>query len=123
MDDLKFRWTWLGSDVGGREVVYQLGGTEVARLIDRLGGSWFAILDRQGEHERKRDCTSYEAGRRGVELWAARHEARLRAEVLAKHEAWLSRQTWRGSASLAARAMVSVTQQGECSSGPGGPNA
>jgi hypothetical protein len=39
MDEMKFRRTWLGCDVGGREVVYQLGGTEVARLIDRLGGT------------------------------------------------------------------------------------
>ncbi len=45
MERLEFRWTWLGADIGGREVVYQLGITQVARLIDRLDGSWFAVLD------------------------------------------------------------------------------
>ena len=96
MEDLQFRWTWLGADVGGREVVYELGRTAVARLIDRLDGSWFARLDcHLIDTNIHRECSGYEAGRRGVELWAARHDDRLRAEVAAKHEAWLSQQTWR----------------------------
>ncbi|MCH6484230.1 hypothetical protein MMG85_11745 [Pseudoxanthomonas sp. LH2527] len=96
MNDDAFSWTWLGADVGGREVVYQLGTSGVARLIDRLDGTWFARLDTHlPAVYRIRDCTSYEAGRRGVELWAARHEARLRREVYAQHAAWMARQTWR----------------------------
>ena len=96
MDELQFRWTWLGADVGGREVVYQLGQTHIARLIDRVDGSWFVRLDTHLPGTRTiRNCTSYEMGRRGVELWAARHAERLREQVAAKHEAWLSRQLWR----------------------------
>ena len=98
MERLEFRWTWLGADIGGREVVYQLGITQVARLVDRLDGSWFALLDTHSDcfdrSRHTRDCSSYEGGRRGVELWAKRHEARLRAEVDARHREWLSRQSW-----------------------------
>jgi hypothetical protein len=32
----------------------------------------------------KRDCSSFEQGRRGTAVWAARHEARIRAEVAAR---------------------------------------
>lgn len=99
MDQLDFKWTWLGADVGGLEVVYVLGTTHIARLIDRLDGSWFARLDCHldcvDRLERTRNCSSYEGGRRGIELWARRHEQRIRAEVDAKHREWLSRQTWR----------------------------
>lgn len=58
--------------------------TEVARLIQRVDDhSWFAMLDRHlgWDAEKKRKCTSYESGRAGVEAWALRHEARLRAEI------------------------------------------
>lgn len=100
MDRLDFKWTWLGADVGGREVVYVLGTTHVARLIDRLDGSWFARLDCHLDSldrpQRTRNCSSYEGGRRGIEMWARRHEERIRAEVDAKHREWLSRQAWRG---------------------------
>ena len=57
---------------------------EVARL-SCVGGIWRATLDRHragGPHP-VRDCTSYEAGRLGVELWAARHYGRLHDEVRA----------------------------------------
>jgi hypothetical protein len=100
MDRSGFGWTWLGADIGGREVVYQLGLTQVARLIDRLDGSWFAVLDCHlatvDRPRRMRDCSSYESGRRGVEMWAKRHEERLRAEVAAQHREWVARQTWLG---------------------------
>lgn len=64
-----------------------LNGETVASLIDRVDGGWFALLDTQrgmDGKQTKRLCTSFEAGRRGCELWAIRHEARLRAEVSAK---------------------------------------
>lgn len=96
MAEQEFKWAALNPGYEGAEVLYKLGITPVARMVDRIGGTWFAVLDYHlpGE-KRHRECTSYEAGRRGVELWAARHAARLRAEVNAQHEAWLSRQTWR----------------------------
>lgn len=64
-----------------------LEGETVASLIDRVDGSWFALLDTQrgmDGRQTSRLCSSFEAGRRGCELWAIRHEARLRAEVAAK---------------------------------------
>lgn len=96
MADMQFQWSALNPGYPGPEVLYKLGTTPVARLTDRLGGTWFAHLDYHlSGASRTRDCTSYEAGRRGVELWAARHADRLRAEVTAKHEAWLTTQSWR----------------------------
>lgn len=92
----EFKWAPLNPGYPGREVLYKLGITAVARLSDTLAGEWFAHLDyHRPDSNLRRDCSSYEAGRRGVELWAARHSDRLRAEVNAHHEAWLSRQTWR----------------------------
>lgn len=96
MAEHEFKWAPLNPGYPGAEVLYKLGITPVARMVDRLGGSWFVVLDYHlpGD-QRQRECSSFEAGRRGVELWAARHADRLRAEVAAQHEAWLSRQTWR----------------------------
>lgn len=96
MAEHEFKWAPLNPGYPGAEVLYKLGITPVARMVDRLGGSWFVVLDYHlpGDH-RQRECSSFEAGRRGVELWAARHADRLRAEVEGQHEAWLSRQTWR----------------------------
>jgi hypothetical protein len=92
----EFKWSPLNPGYPGQEVFYKLGITPVARLSDRLGGTWFALLDYHlPDVKRVRDCTSYEAGRRGVELWAARHADRLRAEIGAQHEAWVETQPWR----------------------------
>lgn len=48
-------------------------------------GAWQATLNQHGPlgKRRVRDCTSYEAGRFGVELWAAGQFARLQAEARA----------------------------------------
>lgn len=51
---------------------------------------WVAHLDRHRHGPGGgpcRECTSYEQGRAGAELWVARHEARLRDEV-AKIVVW-----------------------------------
>ena len=65
-----------------------LDGEAIAYLIDRVDGeSWFAVLEMQRPPDAKRphrDCSSLESGRRGCELWAVRHEERLRREVAAK---------------------------------------
>lgn len=65
-----------------------LDGEPVAFLLDKVDGhSWFASLyvHRGLDHPVvSRDCTSFEAGRRGCELWAIRHEERLRREVAEK---------------------------------------
>lgn len=70
-----------------QETALALGGTQVAFLLERNGGGWFARLDAQRGMAGPlvlRDCTSYEAGRAGIEAWACRHERRLREEVQAK---------------------------------------
>lgn len=64
-----------------------LDGVQVAALLDRVDGSWFARLWAHHGIEAPlvtRPCTSFEAGRAGIEAWACRHEARLREEV-ARH--------------------------------------
>lgn len=71
------------------ETAVLLGATEVARLHERLDGLWFVRLESyRGVHEPllKRDCTSFEQGKIGVELWVQRHEARLRSEVEARRK-------------------------------------
>ncbi len=62
-----------------------LDGVQVAALHERVDdGSWFARLSPYAalwSPEVTRNCTSFEAGRRGAEMWALRHEAVLRAKV------------------------------------------
>ncbi len=61
-------------------------GQWVVRLHQRVDtGAWFAELDVQRERRNKRPCQSYDSGIIGAELWVARHQDRLRAEVLAKY--------------------------------------
>lgn len=97
MDRDKFNWQTMAIEPQRRLVSYQLGITEVARLMDRPDGTWYVRLDMHlaGDKLVLRDCRSYETGRAGVELWAARHEARIRAEIEAKRAMWLRTQTWR----------------------------
>lgn len=60
-------------------------GTQVLRLSERInGGGLFADLKTQRpERERwtTRECTSYEQGKEGAELWVVRHQSGLRAEI------------------------------------------
>ncbi|RZZ90582.1 hypothetical protein [Pseudoxanthomonas winnipegensis] len=82
-----FRWArrWQYSTC---DDALTLDGEQVALLLDRVDGGWFARLECQkggvSEPLVTRRCSSYEAGKRGCELWAARHEARLRREVAEK---------------------------------------
>jgi len=62
----------------------RLGPAEVARLMQKVDGSWHARLDCQRGMAGPlilRDCRDFESGRAGVEAWVQRHEARLRAEI------------------------------------------
>lgn len=65
--------------------VYRLRGTEVARLTERVGGGWTAIVNQHRPSfdpcRVKRDCNSFETGKAGVEEWARRHAERLEREV------------------------------------------
>lgn len=61
-----------------------LDGQIVAYVDRKVDGSWMARLGCHWPLEAPmvlRDCQSMESGRRGCEIWAARHEARLRREV------------------------------------------
>lgn len=65
-----------------------LRSTGVARMTQRVdNGAWLVYLDyhllTMDTRPRRKPCSSFEAGQAGVEMWAARHEARLRAEVAA----------------------------------------
>lgn len=65
-----------------------LGREPVAFLVDKVDGqSWFASLNVHLGLDHPlvlRHCSSFEGGQRGCELWAARHEERLRCEVAHK---------------------------------------
>ena len=87
---------------GSRDALY-VGGTEVARMVERLDGSWFAVLRYPDREAVQRPCTSYEAGRAGCEAWASRHRVALEAHAELRHLTWLAKQTWRGLDSVIAR--------------------
>lgn len=62
------------------------GGKQVAMLLRRADGGWMARLWCHWPLAAplvSRKCSSFEAGRAGVEAWALRHEAQIRAEVAA----------------------------------------
>ena len=80
-----FKWTER-YQYAKDELALKLDDREVAVLMRTIDGHWFAYLERQRPGmapQVKRDCRSRETGIAGIELWACRHEARLRAEVAA----------------------------------------
>lgn len=78
------RWAPVTIHQQACPTILEIDGIGVVRLIDRLDGTWFALLDYHKAGHIHRACTSLEAGRRGSELWAERHMTRLVAEVAAK---------------------------------------
>lgn len=94
------RWRTVHITASGPPTVLELDGVPVVRLMDRVDGGWFALLDYHlgsGQH-RSRECTSYESGRRGAELWAQRHMERLQREAVAERERWARLPVGEGSA-------------------------
>lgn len=78
-----FDWVprWQHAD---GELALKLDGKTVAMLLRRANGDWFARLECHWpitEPLVLRDCSNFEAGKAGVEAWAARHVERLRAEI------------------------------------------
>jgi hypothetical protein len=68
-----------------------LHGVQVASMQQRIDGSWLARLSPEdGVHAPLllRPCSSFDAGQRGCELWALRHEQVLRRKV-AKKLPWI----------------------------------
>ncbi|MGY8563291.1 hypothetical protein L0938_07725 [Paracidovorax citrulli] len=80
-----FRWHAVGTAPFDRPNSLLLDSTEVVRLFQRVDdGTWWATINNHREHlshRTTRRCSSYEQGRAGVELWASRHQDRLRTEV------------------------------------------
>jgi hypothetical protein len=66
------------------ELALKVDGHVVAQLLQRLDGRWLAQL---WTHRHitapvvSRPCQSRESGKSGIEAWACRHEARIRAEA------------------------------------------
>jgi hypothetical protein len=79
-----FEWTHAYIGEEGPKTSYRLDGVEVARLTRRVDQeAWIALLKqhRVAEPRITRQCSSFEAGQRGVELWAERHRDRLQVDV------------------------------------------
>lgn len=76
-------------------------------MIDRLDGTWFALLRYPGRDPIWRNCTDEATGRAGCEAWAERHRALLESHAERKHAEWVAQQAWRGQATAAARDYLS----------------
>lgn len=79
-----FRWHSVGTATFEQPNALLLDNTEVLRLSRRIDdGTWWVSLNNQRDWNlrKHRDCSSYAQGKAGAELWAERHQDRLRAEV------------------------------------------
>lgn len=80
-----FHWRSVTSRPDGEEDAVMCDGAQILRLSQRINdGRWFACLDTQRAdraHWTFRDCTSYDQGVAGSELWVTRHQVRLRVEI------------------------------------------
>lgn len=107
--DLKWQAA-TGPAGSGPRVALVVGSVEVARMMDRLDGTWFALLRYPGREAVTRDCTNFEAGRAGCETWARRHRFVLEAYAERRHLEWLACQTWRGVDSMRARERLAALE-------------
>lgn len=79
-----FRWHSVGTADNDRPNSLLLDNMEVLRLSQRVDdGTWWVSLNNQRDWQARsrKDCSSYEQGKKGAELWAERHQDRLRAEI------------------------------------------
>jgi hypothetical protein len=79
-----FRWHAVGTATFSQPNSLLLDCVEVARLYQRVREEawWVSLNNQRPAEERKRVlCSGYQQGAAGVEIWAERHQARLRAEV------------------------------------------
>jgi len=87
-----FKWDRTADFESAQTAIY-VNGMVVSHLVERIDGTWYVKLDCHLPMPAgcilrpSRNCQSYESGRAGCEIWAARHEARLRAETVAIHRA------------------------------------
>ncbi|RRU23561.1 hypothetical protein [Stenotrophomonas sp. 278] len=79
-----FRWHAIGGAPHDRPNQLLLDSVEVARLYQRVDDhTWWISLNNQRDQKLRKQqlCSGYEKGKAGAELWAERHQDRLRAEV------------------------------------------
>ncbi|MEN4951928.1 hypothetical protein [Stenotrophomonas sp. TWI819] len=79
-----FRWRSVASRPDELPDAIYCGMTEVLRLSQRVDDKlWWVEVDRHldDQHRGRRMCTSYEQGVIGSELWAVRHQQRIRLEI------------------------------------------
>ena len=79
-----FQWIPHTQHAQGPPRALALDSLQVAIMLERVDGTWSVRLDAHRGIPAPlvvRPCSSFEAGRRGCELWAARHCDRLREEV------------------------------------------
>lgn len=79
-----FRWRSVASRPDELPDAIYCGMTEVLRLSQRVDDKiWWVEVDRHldDQYRGRRLCTSYEQGVIGSELWAVRHQQRLRLEI------------------------------------------
>lgn len=79
-----FRWHAVGTATSDKPNQLLLDSVEVARLSQRVDDhTWWISLNNQRDREYRKHviCSSYQQGKAGAEIWAERHQARLRAEV------------------------------------------
>jgi hypothetical protein len=101
---MELRWHAISGPAGlGPKDALYVGGTEVARVTERLSGGWLAILRYPNREPVTRPCTSYSAGRAGCEAWSRRHGEALERHAERRHLEWLATQMWRGDACSDAR--------------------
>ena len=111
---MELYWRAITGPAGrGPPDALDLGGHEVARMVERLDGTWFALLRYPGREALRRDCTSYASGRAGCETWARRHGAVLEADAERRSLEWLSGQRWRGTDSGVAWQRLEAMRQAD----------
>jgi len=86
---MQLHWKGLDASDQGLPTVLCVDGVGVARLHQRTDGTWFIWLDYHRLTHVARDCSSYDGGRAGAEVWARRHEARLAEEAAAVRQKWI----------------------------------
>lgn len=79
---MELRWHPITGPAGpGEPDALFVAGREAARMVERLNGTWFALLRYPGRESVMRDCTDYATGRAGIEAWARRHQHALEADA------------------------------------------
>lgn len=79
-----FRWHAVGGADHDRPNQLLLDCVEVARLYQRVDDhTWWISLNNQRDRELRKSklCSGYGQGKAGAEIWAERHQDRLRTEV------------------------------------------